>query len=534
MIKQIFMLSRLQLANLFGINEFRYTKDKTKKARFIGLGTVWIILILMLVGYVTAFCCGLSLMGIAEIIPMYLYAAASLLILVFSFFKAGNTLFAMKGYEMMISLPVSKASIIVSRFVCMYVTNLLAELLIILPGVAVYAYFTDPSAGFYIVFLIGSLFLPLLPLTISSILGAVITAVSSRTKHKSIVETVLMLAVVLGVLCGSLFLSDQESQLTEEMLKDMAQMLSGQIGRSYPPALWFGDALLGDMGAFGLMIVIPTAVFAVFVLVLQNHFQIICAGIHAVSAKNNYKMTKLHGSSLLIALWKKELKRYFSSSVYVTNTLVGYFMAVIVAAGIYFVGIEQLMGALQLPNMDILDLILRCIPFGLSCLLCMTSITACSISMEGNTFWQIQTLPVTAKEYYDSKILANLSVAAPFYLISELLLILALKPEGLTLVSWIVIPACYLLFTCVAGITVNLMFPVLKWESEVRIVKQSASMFVTMLVGMLMSILPIPVILFAGEQMSGWICMLTVIVLLMATCLLYRRNQKIELIRIGV
>ena len=416
----------------------------------------------------------------------------------------------------------------------MYVTNLLVELMIMLPGLAVYAYFVNPSVGFYVVFLLGSLFLPLLPLTISSILGAVITAVSSRTKHKSIVETVLMLAVVFVVLGGSLFLSDKESQLTEEMLKNMASVLSGQIGRSYPPALWFGDALLGDMQAFGLMIMIPTVIFAVFVVVLQKHFQSICAGIHAVSAKNNYKMTKLHGSSLLMALWKKELKRYFSSSVYVTNTLVGYFMAVIVAVGIYFVGIEQLMGALQLPNIDILNLILRCMPFGLSCLLCMTSITACSISMEGNTFWQIQTLPVTAKEYYDSKILANLSVAAPFYLISELLLILALKPVGLTLVSWIVIPACYLLFTSVTGISVNLMFPVLKWESEVRIVKQSASMFVTMLIGMLVSIFPILAILFAGEQMSGWICMLTVVVLLMATCLLYGRNQKTELVRIGV
>ena len=491
------------------------------------------MLIVMLVGYVIAFSCGLSGMGMTKIIPMYLYAVASLLILVFSFFKAGNTLFTMKGYEMLISLPVSRASIIISRFVCMYVTNLLIELLIMIPGLAVYAYFESPSVSFYIVFLLGSLFLPLLPLTISSIFGAVITAVSSRTKHKSLVESVLMLAVVLAVLGGSQLLSDKESQLTEEMLKNMAQMLSEQIGRSYPPAMWFHKALLGDLGAFGLLIVMPTAVFIVFIVVLQNYFQAICASIHAVSAKNDFRMTKLQRSSRLTALWRRELKRYFSSSIYVTNTLVGYFMAVVVAAGIYFAGIDQLISALQLTDMTILDPVLHCIPFGLSCMLCMTSITACSISMEGNTFWQIQTLPVTAKEYYDSKILANLSVAAPFYLISELLLILALKPEGLTLVWWIVIPACYLLFICVTGIAVNLAFPVLKWENEVRIVKQSASMFVTMLIGMLGSIFPILAILFAGEQMSGWICLLTVIVLLMVTGFLYRRNQKTELVKIG-
>lgn len=531
MSKQIFQLCRLQLCNLFGINEIRHTKDKAKKARFIGLAAVWIMLIAMLIGYVGAFAYGLAAMGISEIIPMYLYAVASLLILIFSFFKAGSTLFAMKGYEMMISLPVSKASIIISRFLCMYVTNLLVELLIMLPGLVVYGFFVSPSVSFYIVFLLGSLFLPLLPLTVSSILGALITAASARSKHKSLVETVLMLLIVVAVLGGSLFLSDKESQITEEVLKNIAEVLSLQIGNMYPPAVWFSDALFGNVGAFGLLIGVPTLIFAVFVAILQKYFQMICAAIHAVSAKNNYKMTKLQRSSHITALCRKELKRYFSSSVYVTNTMAGYVMAVLISAGVFFMGVEMLATVLGLPGMG--AEILTCMPYVLSCLLCMTSITACSISMEGNNFWQIQTLPVTAKEFYDSKILASICVAVPFYLISEILLILAVKPTGLSFIWFLVIPVCYILFSCVAGITVNLAFPVLKWENEVRIVKQSASMLVTMLIGVLSSILPILGIVFVGETLSTWICPLTVVVLVVVTGLLYKRNQKISLIRIS-
>ena len=531
MSKQIFRLCRLQLCNLFGINEIRHTKDKAKKARFIGLAAVLIMLIAMLIGYVGAFAYGLAAMGIPEIIPMYLYAVASLLILIFSFFKAGNTLFAMKGYEMMISLPVSKASIIISRFLCMYVTNLLVELLIMLPGLVVYGFFVSPSVSFYIVFLLGSLFLPLLPLTVSSILGALITAASARSKHKSLVETVLMLLIVVAVLGGSLFLSDKESQITEEVLKNIAEVLSLQIGKLYPPAIWFSDALFGDMGALGLLLGLPTLIFAVFVAILQKYFQTICAAIHAVSTKNNYKLTKLQKSSHITALWRKELKRYFASSIYVTNTIVGYVMAVLVSAGFFFMGIEQLVNTLGLPGAE--SVILPCLPYVLSCLLCMTSISSCSISMEGNTFWQIQTLPITAKEFYDSKILANISVAAPFYLVSVILLGLAAKPVGLDMIWLLVIPVCYVLFMCVVGITVNLAFPVLKWENEVRIVKQSASMLVTMLIGVLSSILPILGIVFVGETLSTWICPVTVVVLVVVTGLLYRRNQKISLIRIS-
>lgn len=530
MIKQVIMLCRLQLGNLFGINELMHTKDKAKKARFIGLSIVWIMLIAMVVVYVGMFSYSLVSMGMADIIPMYLYAVASILIFIFSFFKAGSTLFAMKGYEMLISLPVSRASIIISRFACMYLTNLLLELLIMVPGFVVYGYFVAPAAGVYVVFLLGSLFLPLLPLTISSVLGAMITAISSRSRHKSLVETFLMLVIVIAVLGGSLFLSDNESQFTEEMLKNMAEILSVQIGRIYPPSIWFGNALLGDMGALGLLIGVPTVIFAVFVVVLQKYFQIICAGIHAVSSKNNYKMTKLQRSSHITALWRKELKRYFASSVYVTNTVIGYVMAVIVSAGLLFMGMEQMEAALGIPNMG--AVITKCIPFVLACLLCMTSITACSISMEGNTFWQIQTLPVTAKEFYDSKILANLSIAAPFYLVSVVLLGLAVKPAGLEIIWLIVIPVCYMLFSCVAGITVNLAFPVLKWENEVRIVKQSASMMVTMLIGMLSSITPILVIVFAGEESAELISLLTVIILVCVTWFLYRKNQGKELIKI--
>ena len=81
MSKQIIRLCRLQLGNLFGINELRHTKDRAKKGRFIGLAVVWVMLIVMLVGYVGAFSYGLVTMGVADIVPMYLYAVASLCVM---------------------------------------------------------------------------------------------------------------------------------------------------------------------------------------------------------------------------------------------------------------------------------------------------------------------------------------------------------------------------------------------------------------------------------------------------------------------
>lgn len=531
MSKQIIRLCRLQLTNLFGFNEFRYTKDKGKKGRYLALAAVWLLLIAMAVTYVSALSYGLVYMGMAEIVPMYLYGMASLLILMFSFFKAGSTIFSMKGFEILVSLPVSRAAIIISRFGCMYLTNLMLEFVIMLPGLVCYGYFVRPAVGFYFVFLLGSLFLPLLPLTISSILGAAITAVSSRMRHKSLAESLLAMAVVVAVMVGTWGLSDQGTQMSKEALQNMAEMISAQVGSIYPPAIWFSNALSGDIAELALLLAVPAAIFTAFVAVLQKYFLNICAAVHAVTTKNNYQMTRLQKSSHVTALWRRELKRYFSSSVYVTNTLVGYVLAVLASAAILIAGMDKVVSTLEIPGAE--AVIMRCFPYGISCLLCMTNITACSISIEGNTFWQMQSLPVTTKEFYDSKILANLSIAAPFYLLSVILLGIAVRPAGLALVWLLVIPVCYILFCSVAGITVNLMFPIFNWESEVRVVKQSASMMVAMLMGMIVTVLPVIATAVAGDTSANGIGLFTVVILVAATVILYKKNQKVRLAKIG-
>lgn len=529
-VNQVIRLSSLQLRNLFGINELIHTKDKGKRARFIGVAVAWVILILMMVCYVGAFSFGLIFLGMAEIVPMYLYAIASLIILIFSFFKAGSVLFSMKGYEVLVSLPVSKAAIVVSRFCCMYVTNLLLSLLIMLPGLLVYGYIVGPTMAFYVIFILGTLFLPLLPLTISSIIGAGITAISARVKRKSIMETVLMMVVVIGIVAFSMFFSDKEEMLTEDFLKNMAGMLAAQIGGLYPPALWFGNALSGNVRTLGMVLVVPIAVFTVFVAILQRYFQSICAAIHAVTAKNNYKMTSLRASGQVTALWKRELKRYFSSSVYVTNTIIGYVLAAMMSVAIYFVGMEQLVVMLEASDIEpIIAQCAKCMPYVLACLMSMTSITSCSISLEGNTFWQLQTLPVRAKQVYDSKILMNLTVAAPFYLISVVFLGMSVRLTFLQFLWLLVIPAVYLVFLCVLGITVNLAFPVFNWESEVRVVKQSATTFITMVVGMASSIVPLIVMIFIEERFANIMNIVVLLIMIVLTGILYVRNNQKEL-----
>ena len=156
--------------------------------------------------------------------------------------------------------------------------------------------------------------------------------------------------------------------------------------------------------------------------------------------------------------------------------------------------------------------------------------TACTVSMEGKQWWIAQTLPVKSRDIWNAKVLWNITLALPFYLVSVVLGILAAKPgfvEGI----WIVlVPLFYILFTSVMGITVNLAMPIFDWENETRVVKQSASVMVTMLVGMVSVLPPFVAVFLLGVEQQNVIFAGTVLVLLALTLLLYGHNRKKEVL----
>ncbi len=119
----------------------------------------------------------------------------------------------------------------------------------------------------------------------------------------------------------------------------------------------------------------------------------------------------------------------------------------------------------------------------------MMTVTATSISMEGKNWWILKSLPLTAKSILDAKILMNLLLFLPFYILSELFTFLALRPGIVGFIWLLLIPAELILFSCVYGIVVNLHFPVLEWENEVSVVKQSVSAMLGGMGGFILAIL---------------------------------------------
>ena len=136
-----------------------------------------------------------------------------------------------------------------------------------------------------------------------------------------------------------------------------------------------------------------------------------------------------------------------------------------------------------------------------------------------------QTLPVSRRELIWSKVNLQLIVALPFYLVSEAALIVALRPGLPEAVCLLAVPAAYILFGARAGIAVNEKFPVFDWDSEVKVVKQGASAFVMVVIGLVSAAVPI-IALFVLEGMAVFVYGATVGALLLLTWLLDLGGKK--------
>lgn len=528
MIKQIKILTKAQLCNFLNLNVFRYTKDKKKKRNTISMGVVWLMLIAMLCFYVGAFSYGYHKIGMGRVVPMYLIMISGILILFFGIFKAGSVIFQQNFYETLCSLPVSQTAIVISRFLSMYLGNVILSLTVMVPGMTVYGYFYHPGIGFYIVGMMGTLFIPLLPMTVATLFGALITAISSRMKHKSLVAATLSILLVVGIMMISQMLTGAEDTITEEMFANFSEVLSNMIARIYPPALWLGNAMTeGNIIQGILYFGVSIAIFAVMVVLVAGHFHSICRSLYSTSAKHIYRMGTMKKNTALMALYRKEMKRYFASSIYTVNTIIGPVMMVLLAMGILITGVDKIESALPIPGG-----ITGLVPFVLAATSCIMTTTCTSISMEGKQWWIIQSLPVEPKTVFDSKILLNLTIIAPFYVIAEGLVIVALKPALPDWLWLLFLPIVFIVFACVFGITINLHFPVLHWENETTIVKQSASAMIGGLGGCLIIILCAVPVVFVTGLIGNVVKVVIAVIVIGITFLLYRKNAKTDLARI--
>ncbi len=518
-------LTWLELRGLYGINKWRHTRDARARGRYRLLAGAFAVLLALAVFYVGGLAWGLCALGLAFAVPAYLAVLASLLILAFGIFKAGPLLFSSKGYDLLAAMPVKPGAVAASRLAALYAEDLLLALVILLPGCGVYAVLQRPGLWFYPAALVGWLLLPAIPLVVSALLGTLVMAVSARVKHKSLVQTALMLLVVLAVLGSPFFLSGTAETVTLEQMTQLAANMGAVLARIYPPAGWLAGGLLGtNWRGFALFAALSLGVLALCMAVLARCFACTVQAMATVSARQSYRMGTLASRSLRKALYLREAKRYFSSSVYVTNTIIGPIMGCGMALAVCLMGLDEIAAAIPLP-VPLADLL----PVAVAGVFCMMTTTSTSISMEGRQFWVVKSMPIPTRALLDAKILLNLSLMAPFWLVALVCLVAAARPGPGQLLWYLLLPALLMAFSCVLGITVNLKLHSFDWEKEEAVVKQSAAAALGGFAGMLLAMALAALLIAVPAGYTAWVKVGSCLALAAGTPVLYEKNNSAAL-----
>lgn len=518
------LLLKMQLYNLLGINRILHSHSKKEKQRSMALGGI--LVIGLMIAYNTIISISLASMGTVNVLPTISALVCSVITLILTFLKSSGVLIGLRDYDMVMSLPVKNPEVVLSRLTMVYLKNLLISVIVVLPSVVIFGINSEVGISGNTMFLLSFLFLPVIPMIVSLGLGVLISAVSSRSKHKNILLLVLSTLIVLLIVAAS---AKAQSMDSDEIL-NIGIMLSNMANKLYALVGLISKAVEQQNWLYFLAFVgMSVLISAIFVGIVAHFYQ------KMNTAAFNHSATKFDGkilqvSSPLKAIYKREFEQYFSCTIYALNSTIGMVLLLAVALLLLFISPETLE---QQSNIVGLSQMLRqVLPLVISVFITMTSTASASLSLEGKNRWIMCSVPVRIIDIFNSKIAVNLTVICPFVLISAVLLGFKMGISLKQAILLCIVPTVYVCFISVLGMYMNVKFPKYDWTSEYYAVKGGAiSVLATMGAGMSSSLIPL-FICIAFQDISSLIMVVTSILLLIFSFLLYKQLQQYRLYEI--
>ena len=412
----------------------------------------------------------------------------SLMTIIEGIYKTGPLLFNCKDDQLLLSLPIKRSTVLFVRLFKFYVFELIFNSLFIIPLIIAYLIWADGvDWTFYLTSFVMLVFLPIIPVVVSCIIGFITSSLSSRFKFKNLAQTVIAMLFILFIF----YFSYNMDKFLEYIAKH-ATSINDFIMKIYYPAGVYAK-LVTDFNVLDLLIfiLINIGLIIVTLFVLSKLYFKINSRIKNVSTSSKVKLDKLviKARTKKCSLIKKELSTFFKTPVFIVNagfSLVLYLIIVVALCIKFDDTINVLDGLLTIETLsDYLSIFILII---LSLTAFMTSITSSVISLEGKKINILKSLPIKVKTILMSKVYAALVITTIPILIGDLILFIRFKLSIIEMLIILVLSIIIPLISHFIGLIINLKYPKLDYENSAEVVKQSISSFLSVLIGMLLLI----------------------------------------------
>lgn len=499
-----FTLLSTMFRSTSGINVLKNSKDKKKKGKVIGgfFGIAFVYIILAAYMFFQAYMMGS--IGLGDSVPAMNVIVLSALAFFFTIFKSNGYLYNFKEYDMIMSMPFEAKTIVKCKFLYMYIKGLTLPMIISLSMMLGYALALKPGFYVYVFWVIMSFFVQLIPTVIASFLASLVAKTGGKGRLKKVLQTILLFAVaMLGVSLRFIIEYFVRESTAENMVTSVTSAADA-AKKWYFPALWFEKAVNdSNVLMFLLLIVVSLVVFALYYTFVAKSYRRMNTKLSSYSGTKSGKQMSFKKKSVVISVFNKEVRRFFSSVTYMTNMGMGQVMSFVFGIVILFVDIDKITDSVM-PESGLTAVQLApAIPFLIFLFIGMTSTTSVSPSLEGKNYWIIQSMPVKMSDLYKGKMLFNIVAFVPFGWFGVTTFCIAFHT---TLLQWAYYMTCetvMCLFSTAYGMFCGVKFQKLEWENEIEVIKQGTAVSVYLFPNMIFTMIFMVISVIIGMFIPG-------------------------------
>ncbi len=379
--------------------------------------------------------------------------------------------------DLLLSLPIKKRDIVLAKTISKYLFDLIFVIAFLVPYFVLYQVYTGFSVMFTVWSAFISLTLPLASVGLGYIFSFILSKLFNKYKFASLLKSLMVIIITVGAIVLLTTSANSASLATAQTLKEYFS--------SQPITYTLLKILINSSFTSVLIYIAMLLPLITIGLILYG----VNFGKTLASYKSKNKELKFNKPKSSYAnLLKKELLQYISCPAYLINTIVGPILMLIFPIVLLFA--EEYAQIFELlafaPHMvaGICALVLCCASS-------TTTITASSISLEAKQLWILKSTPIKPFKILTAKALLQMVVVTPAIIISGTLCTIILKLTLIDLAIILLLPIFANILYSYTGLLINLWLPNLDWDDEVKVVKQSMAVSITMLANIIISLLPV-------------------------------------------
>lgn len=518
------MLKALLKKQFLELNSIYFQNKKTGKMRSKGATALFIALFAVLFVFVALLFFLFSGFLASAFVPAGLdwlyFALLGLTAILFgtfgSVFNTYASLYRAGDNELLLSMPIPPAKIIFARVSGVFAMSLLYSALVWVPAVVEYWLVKTPGPLAVILPVLLTFFISLFVSVLTCLLGWVVALIASRLRNKTFVTVALSLLFFFAYY----FVYFKINSILSSIIA-YGDAIASVMKSWIFPIYFLGKGASGDIvGALVFFAFTAAVAFIAYRLLSRSFISI--ATVNRGEKKSGAKKQSLASKSPARALLYKELKRFTGSSTYMLNCGLG-LVVLVLGAIVAVIQYPQLRALTALDGMpawfgsSIPLIIVAAVDFIVS----MNVVSAPSVSLEGNTIWLLQSLPVSTKSVLSAKLRLHTLLNAPPALLCAAVLAVMLKCGPAALILALVSVLVYVRFSAAFGLAVGLKLPNLTWTNESVPVKQGSAVIISLFSGWVFTaLIAAPFFLFFREADARLYMLAAAIVIALADLLL--------------